>query len=242
MMHGHEKSDLAIVAVKPTNEAGRPAEEPAEPRAGTKGNADQQSTRRTQSRERVSQALDRVRKAARQRKKEKFTALLHHIDVDALRRRSRAEAEGGPRRGWRDVAGLRGGPRAQARGPARAGPPGSVPGATVAPDVHTEGRTEGSGRWRSPHWRTRSSRAQPSWCSTPSMKRTSRLLVRVPTRARASTMRWTRSRSAIDNTEGELDTGRRHPEFFDTVSQEWLVRFVEHRVGDKRIIRLIRSG
>jgi len=29
--------------------------------------------------------------------------------------------------------------------------------------------------------------------------------------------------------------------FFDTVSQHWLVRFVEHRVGDPRIIRLIRK-
>ena len=74
-----------IVATKPTNEAGRLAEEPAEPRPGTKGNADQQSTHRTQSRVRVTQALDRVREAARRRKKGQFTALLHHIDADTLR-------------------------------------------------------------------------------------------------------------------------------------------------------------
>ena len=54
-------------------------------KAGAKGNANEQSTLRIQSRERVSQALDRVRKAARLRKKEKFTALLHHIGVDLLR-------------------------------------------------------------------------------------------------------------------------------------------------------------
>jgi RNA-directed DNA polymerase len=29
--------------------------------------------------------------------------------------------------------------------------------------------------------------------------------------------------------------------FFDTVSQEWLIRFLEHRIGDKRIIRLIQK-
>jgi len=29
--------------------------------------------------------------------------------------------------------------------------------------------------------------------------------------------------------------------FFDTVDQEWLIRFVEHRVGDRRIVRLIRK-
>ena len=59
MMHGHEKSDPAIVAGKPANKAELSAAEPVEPRAGTKGNASQQSTRRTQSRENVSQALDR---------------------------------------------------------------------------------------------------------------------------------------------------------------------------------------
>ena len=62
--------------------------EPVERRAGAKGNADQQSTCRTQSRENVSQALERIRKAARQRKKERFTALFHHISVDLLGRRS----------------------------------------------------------------------------------------------------------------------------------------------------------
>ena len=62
-MHDQEKSDSAIVAVKPSNKAGTPAAEAVEPRAGTKGNADQQSTHRTQSRARVTQALDRVRQA-----------------------------------------------------------------------------------------------------------------------------------------------------------------------------------
>ncbi len=85
MMHGREKSDSAIVAVKPTNKAVPTAAEPVEPRAGAKGSARQQSTHRTQGRERVAQALERVRQAARQRKKERFTALLHHINIDCLR-------------------------------------------------------------------------------------------------------------------------------------------------------------
>src|SRR6201985_2139097 len=84
-MHDPEKSDSGIVAMKPTNKAGRPVAEPVEPRPGTKGNAEQQSTLRTQGRERVTQALGRVRLAARQREKEQFTALLHHINVDTLR-------------------------------------------------------------------------------------------------------------------------------------------------------------
>ena len=51
MMHEPERSDSAIVARKPANKAGRPAAEPVERRAGTEGNAGQQSTCRTQSRE-----------------------------------------------------------------------------------------------------------------------------------------------------------------------------------------------
>jgi len=84
MMNGHEKSDSAIVATKLPNKAGRPGAEAVERRAETKENTGQQSTRRTLIRESVSQALERVRQAARQRKKEKFTALLHHISPDTL--------------------------------------------------------------------------------------------------------------------------------------------------------------
>src|SRR5689334_2963494 len=85
MMHEPEKSDLVVVAGKPTNKAAQAVAEPVEPRTGTKGNADQQSTRRAQDRVSVSQALERVRQAARQRKKERFTALLHHIGPAMLR-------------------------------------------------------------------------------------------------------------------------------------------------------------
>src|SRR5919106_423639 len=94
MMNGHEKSDSVIVAMKPANKAARPAmeqsatgsaaAEPVEPRAETKGNADQQSTCRAQSRVSVSQALERIRKVARERKKERFTALFHHISIELL--------------------------------------------------------------------------------------------------------------------------------------------------------------
>ena len=65
MMHGHEKSDLVIVAMKPANKAEQSAAESVERRAGTKGNAGQQSTFRTQSRANVSQALERIRQVRR---------------------------------------------------------------------------------------------------------------------------------------------------------------------------------
>src|ERR687883_159308 len=84
-MHGRERSDPAIVARKPTNAAGRPVAEPAERRAGAEGNADQRRTRRAQDRVSVSQALGRVRRAARQRRGERFTALFHHLSPGRLR-------------------------------------------------------------------------------------------------------------------------------------------------------------
>ena len=62
MMYGHEKSDPAIVAGKPTNKAERSAAELVERRAGTEGNADWQSTHWTQRQAGVAQAPERVRR------------------------------------------------------------------------------------------------------------------------------------------------------------------------------------
>ena len=84
-MHGREKSDPAIVAGKSANKGGRPPAEPMEPRAGAEGNTVERGTRRTPGRGSVSPGLDRVRQAAKERKKEKFTALLHHLDANLLR-------------------------------------------------------------------------------------------------------------------------------------------------------------
>src|ERR1700758_3851610 len=64
MMYGGGKSDPGIVAVKLANNAEQSAAESVEPRTGTKGNADQQSTRRAQYRESVSQALGRIRQVS----------------------------------------------------------------------------------------------------------------------------------------------------------------------------------
>src|SRR6202158_3645433 len=84
-MHGREKSDFAIVAMKPANKAGQLAAEWVERRAEAEGNTVEPRTRRTPSRESVTQGLDRVRQAAKAKKKERFTALLHHVSVDLLK-------------------------------------------------------------------------------------------------------------------------------------------------------------
>jgi len=111
-MYEREKSDPAIVPMKPTNNTRRLAAELVEPRAGAEGNASQQSTRRAQDRESVSQALERVRQVARQRRTERFTALFHHLSIpmpsDGI---LSPQARRGVRGRWAEMAGLRDGPR-----------------------------------------------------------------------------------------------------------------------------------
>src|SRR5229473_2394295 len=83
MMHGQQKSDPCVVAKKPANKSGPPEAESVERRRGAVGNMVGLRTNRTQGR--VSQRLDHVRQAARQRKKERFTALFHYVDTELLR-------------------------------------------------------------------------------------------------------------------------------------------------------------
>lgn len=89
-MHGPEKSDGLVVPTKSPNEAGLPAEEVMEGRSPTKGNMGEQNAPRTQCRTSVPSALDRVREAAQRDRKMQFTALLHHVTVDRLRDAYRA--------------------------------------------------------------------------------------------------------------------------------------------------------
>jgi group II intron reverse transcriptase/maturase len=85
MMDGQGKSDRPAVPTKPPNKASTPAAEGVEGRGLAKGTTDEQNMPRTQRRISVPSALDRVRQAARRDKEAKFTALLHHVTVDALR-------------------------------------------------------------------------------------------------------------------------------------------------------------
>jgi RNA-directed DNA polymerase len=84
-MHVLEKSDCAVVPVKQPNKGGQLSAEAVEGRAQTKENIVQSHMHPTQSGKRMSQGLDGVRKAARERRQERFTALLHHLSVGLLR-------------------------------------------------------------------------------------------------------------------------------------------------------------
>ena len=84
-MHVLEKSDCAVVPVNQPNKAVQTAAEVGEGRAQMKENIGQPRMLPTQSGKRMSQGLDGVRKAARERKQERFTSLLHHVDTALLR-------------------------------------------------------------------------------------------------------------------------------------------------------------
>jgi RNA-directed DNA polymerase len=240
-MNGREKSHPAVVAMNPANKAEKSAAEPAEPRAGTKGNVDQQSTLRTQGRVRVTQALDRIRQVAKQRKKEKFTALLHHINVDTLRvafyalRRKAASGVDGVT--WQDYE------------------------ADLEPRLEDLYRRVHRGAYRpQPSRRTYIPKAdgklRPLAVTALEDKILQGAMVLVLNAIYEAdflgfSYGFRPGRGPHDALDalavgiGErkvnyiLDADIR--DFFGSVSQEWLIRFVEHRIGDKRIIRLIQK-
>jgi RNA-directed DNA polymerase len=240
-MNGREKSDSAIVAMKPANKAGQPAAERVERRAGTKGNTGQPHTRRAQDRESVPQGLERVRQAARQRKKERFTALLHHVTVDLLRESffalKRKAAPGVDGVTWQDYqVGLEG----------------------KLQDLHE--RVHG-GTYRALPVRRRyipkpGGKQRPLGIAALEDKIVQRAVVTVlnaiyeedflgfsygfrPGRSQHDALDALAVGICNTPVNWILDADIRS--FFDSVSQEWLVRFLEHRIGDERIIRLVRK-
>src|SRR6266704_1351457 len=241
MMHGREKSDSAIVAVKPTNKAVPTAAEPVEPRAGAKGNARQQSTHRTQGRERVAQALERVRQAARQRKKERFTALLHHISIDCLRMAffalKRDAASGVDGLTWPTYE------------------------ADLDRNLNDLHERVHRGAYRALPSRRR---YIPKADGKQRPLAVAALEDKIVQRATAAVLNCIYEEEFLGFSYGFRPKRGQHDaldalavgitdkkvnfildadvrSFFDEVSQSWLIRFVEHRVGDPRIIRLIQK-
>ena len=91
MTNGRGKSDSSTVPTKPPNNAEGPAAEAVEGRGLAKGNSPERNAFRTQGREDAPSALERVRQAASRDRKQRFTALFHHIhDVERLRAAFRA--------------------------------------------------------------------------------------------------------------------------------------------------------
>ena len=242
MMYDHEKSDPAIVAVKPTNKAGQPAAESAEPRAGTEGNVRQQSTGRAQYRATVSQALERIRQVARKgsRRRSSPRSSITSIPIGSKTAFSELKENAAP-----GVDGL----------------------ACKDYEQHLERNLEDlHARVHRGAYRALPSRRiyipKPDGRQRPIA--VAALEDKIVQRATASVLSaiyeedflgfsygFRPGRSTHDAMDALmvgitstkvnwiLDADIRS--FFDTVSQEWLIKFVEHRVGDRRIIRLIQK-
>jgi RNA-directed DNA polymerase len=241
MMYEQEKSDLSIRAMKLANKGGQPSAESMEQREGAEGNAVENRMCRTPSRENVFQGLDRVRQAAKARKKEKFTALLHHVDVELL----------GAAFSWlkRDAA------------------PG-IDGVTWKGyeqnleanliDLHARVHR---GAYRALPSRRKyiakpDGRQRPLGIAALEDKIVQRAVVEVlnaiyetdflgfsygfrPKRSQHDAL--DALAFAITRTKVSWIWDADVSKFFDSVSHEWLIRFVGHRIGDTRIIRLIRK-
>src|SRR5271168_2021062 len=240
-MNRNEESDPIVVATKPTNKAGRPVAEPVERRVGTEGNASQHNTRRAQNRESVTQALERVRQVARIRKKERFTALLHHVDIDllrtaflALKRNAAAGVDGVT---WTDYE------------------------ADLEPrlaDLHD--RVHRGAYRPQPSRRTYIPKAdgkqRPLAIAALEDKivqgATAMVLNAIYEEDFLGFSYGFRPGRGPHDALDALDVGINSRKvnyildadirsFFDTVDQKWLVRFLEHRIGDPRIIRLAQK-
>ena len=249
MMHGHEKSDSVIVAEKPANKAEQPAAEQSaaeptaaesvEPRAETKGNAGQQSMCRAQYRISVPQALERIRKVARERKKERFTALFHHISIDLLEEAflelNEDAAPGEDRLRWKDYEAnlernLEDLHDRVLRGAYRARPSRRV--YIPKPD----------------------GRQRPLAVAALEDKIVQRAVVALLNAIYEEDFlgisygfrpgRGTHDALdalcvGIDSKKVSFILDADIRSFFDEINQQWLIRFLEHRIGDRRIIRLI---
>jgi RNA-directed DNA polymerase len=241
MMHGNGKSDPEIGAAKPANNAERSAAELVEQRAGTEGNADQQSTRRAQDRESVTQALERIRQAAKQRKKEKFTTLFHHISVALLRLSffalKKDAAPGVDGLTWQDY---------------------EADLDRKLADLHA--RVQG-GAYR-PLPSRRHYLPKPDGRQRPIA--IAALEDKIVQRATAAVLNEIYEADFIGFSYGFRPNRGQHDaldalvvgitstkvnwilevdirSFFDEVSQTWLIRFLEHRIADRRILRLIQK-
>jgi len=241
-MNEPKKSDPAIVATKPTNKAGAiTVAELVERRAGAEGNANQQSTHRTQCRERVTQALGRVRQAAKARRKERFTALLHHVNIDLLRlsfyalKRNAAPGVDGVM--WQDY---------------------ESDLESNLQDLHSRVHR---GAYRAKPSRRKyipkpDGRQRPLGIAALEDKVLQRAVVAVLNAIYEEDFlgfsygfRLKRSQhDALDALIVGIDRKKVNwildldvRDFFGTVSHAWLIRFMKHRIGDERILRLIRK-
>jgi RNA-directed DNA polymerase len=240
-MHGHEKSDRPVVPVSPPNKAGSPAAEAGEGSGLGKENAASKPRPGLRAGVSVPSALDRVRRVAKQDKDVRFTALLHRVDVDRLRAAYFAlrpeAAPGVDGITWRDYgedleANLR--------------------------DLH--GRVHRGGYRARPSRRVYISKAdgrqRPLGVAALEDKLLQRAVVEVlnaiyetdflgfsygfrPGRSPHHALDALATGIERKKVNYVLDADIRG--FYDAIDHEWMLKFLEHRIADQRVLRLIRK-
>ncbi len=241
-MNGHRKSDSPTVPMKSPNKAGQPAAEEMEGRGLAKGNPRQQNAPRTQRRQGAHSALERVRLAATRDRRMRFTALLHHIyELETLRAAylslKREAAAGVDGETWRHYGerleeNLRDLADRVKRGAYRAKP------------VRRVYIPKADGRQR------------PLGVTALEDKVVQRATVEVlntiyetdflgfsygfrPGRSQHHALDALYAGLLTKRVNWVLDLDIRG--FFDSIDHGWLVKFVEHRIADRRVVRLIQK-
>src|SRR6267154_1699136 len=242
MMNEHGKSDRPVVPEKSPNKAGTAEAEGMEGRGLAKGNLQQQNASRTQSREDAPNALERVRQAARRDKGTKFTTLLHHIyDMDTLRtayfKLKREATPGVDGETWRHYG-----------------------------EMLEENLSDLSHRLKRGAYRAKpvrrayilksDGRQRPLGVTALEDKIVQRAAVEVinaiyetdflgfsygfrPRRSQHQALDALYTGLLTRKVNWVLDLDIKG--FFDGISHEWLVKFIEHRIADRRVVRLIQK-
>src|SRR6267378_2730659 len=242
MTNGPGKSDRPTVPGKSPNNAGQPATEGMEGRGLAKGNLPQQNASRTPSREDALSALERVRQAAKKDKKLRFTALLHHIyDPETLRKAyfslKKEAAPGVDGETWRHY------------------------GETLEDNLQDLSHRLKRGAYRAKPVRRayidkNDGRKRPLGVPVLEDKVVQRATVEVlnaiyetdfldfsygfrPGRSQHNALDLLYTGLLTKKVNWVLDLDIRN--FFGELSHEWLVKFIEHRIADRRVVRLIQK-
>ena len=241
-MNGHGKSDRPTVPMKSPNKAGPSAAEGMEGKGLAEGNLRQQNAPRTPSREGAHSALERVRQAARRDRKMRFTALLHHVyNVEMLRvaffSLKREAAPGVDGQTWRHY------------------------GEALEENLQDLSDRLKRGAYRAKPVRRvfipkADGRQRPLGVTALEDKIVQRATVEVlnaiyetdflgfsygfrPGRSQHKALDALYTGLLTRKVNWVLDIDIRG--FFDAIEHEWLVKFVEHRIGDRRVVRLIQK-
>jgi group II intron reverse transcriptase/maturase len=242
MMYDSGKSDSRVVPRKLPNEVGRPTEEVVEGRRLTKGNPRQQNAARTQGREAAPSALERVRQVAKRDKQMRFTALLHHVyDLNRLRAAylalKRDAAPGVDGETWRHY------------------------GEALESNLSDLAARLKRGAYRAKAVRRAyipktDGRQRPLGVTALEDKIVQRATVEVlnaiyetdflgfsygfrPERSQHNALDALYVGLLTKKVNWVLDLDIRG--FFDTIDHGWLVKFIEHRIADRRVVRLIQK-